>query len=149
MMKIRFPNGSIWTDQTQIKSCDSNGMIYFDYFQVPLDTPNYEVGEYDVIITWNNSYSNFGLNESGIINKKFTVNHYSTITPDQLYYADVLEGSTINLIVSFTDRQNGDAIENAIVYINNFQKALQFYCTHQEYLVGFHIHPGIKCKKLF
>ncbi|MCJ7650593.1 MAG: hypothetical protein MUP85_18435, partial [Candidatus Lokiarchaeota archaeon] len=127
ILNIRFPNGTIWTAQNQIKSCDSNGMVYFDYFQLPLNSPNYEVGEYDVIITWNNSYSNFGLNESGVINKKFTVTHFSSLTPDQLYYANILEGSTINLIVSFTDRQNGDAIENAIVYLYNFKGGIEYF----------------------
>jgi len=127
IMNIRFPNGTIWTAQNQVKSCDSNGIVYFDYFQVPLNPPNYEVGEYDVIITWNNSHSNFGLNESGVIYKKFTVKHFSSLTPDQLYYADILEGSTINLIVSFTDRQNGDAIENAIVYIYNFTGGIEYF----------------------
>ena len=127
IMNIRFPNGTIWTAQNQIKSCDSNGMVYFDYFQVPMNTPNYEVGEYDVIISWNNSYSNFGLNESGVIYKKFTVKHFSSLTPDQSYYADILEGSTINLIVSFTDRQNGDAIENAIIYLNNFTGGIEYF----------------------
>jgi len=121
IMNIRFPNGTIWTAQNQIKSCDSNGMVYFDSFQLPLNPPNYEVGEYDVIITWNNSHSNFGLNESGVIFKKLTVKHFSSLTPDQQYYSDIFEGSTINLIVSFTDRQNGDAIENAIVYLHNFK----------------------------
>ena len=127
IMNIRFPNGTIWTAQNQIQSCDSNGMVYFDYFQVPLNSPNYEVGEYDVIITWNNSHSIFGLNESGIIYKKFTVKHFSSLTPDQQYYADILEGSTINLIVSFTDRQNGDAIENAIVYLYNFTGGIEYF----------------------
>jgi len=127
IMNIRFPNGTIWTAKNQITSCDSNGMVYFDYFQVPLNTPNYEVGEYDVIITWNNSYSNFGLNESGVIHKKFTVNHFSSLTPDQSYYPDILEGSTINLIVSFTDRENGDAIENAILYLHNFTGGIEYF----------------------
>jgi len=127
IMNIRFPNGTIWTAQNQIKSCDSNGMVYFDYFQAPMNPPNYEVGEYEVIITWNNSHSNFGLNESGVIYKKFTVKHFSSLTPDQLYYANILEGSTINLIVSFTDRQNGDAIENAIVYLYNFTGGIEYF----------------------
>ncbi|MHA1241624.1 MAG: hypothetical protein ACTSQU_12695, partial [Promethearchaeota archaeon] len=62
IMNIRFPNGTIWTAQNQIKSCDSNGMAYFDPFQIPnSDTPDYEVGDYQAIITWNNSYSNFNL----------------------------------------------------------------------------------------
>jgi len=136
IMNIRFPNGSIWTAQNQIKSCDSNGIVYFDYFQVPMNPPNYEVGEYDVIITWNNSYSNFGLNESGVIYKKFTVKHFSSLTPDQPYYADILEESTINLIVSFTDRQNGDAIENAIVYLYNFTGEIEYF---NEISPGFYV----------
>jgi len=127
ILNIRFPNGTIWTAQNQIKSCDSNGMIFFDYIQLPLNPPNYEVGEYEVIISWNNSYSNFGLNESGIIYKSFTVKHFSNLVPDQLYYANIFEGSSINLIVSFTDRQNGDSIENAIVYLYNFTGGIEYF----------------------
>ena len=45
---------------------DSNGLIDFNYFQIPGSPPNYEAGEYAVIVTWNNSFSNFKLNETGI-----------------------------------------------------------------------------------
>jgi len=61
-LHIRFPNGTIWTAKNQIKQVNDIGMAYFDPFQIPnSDTPDYEVGDYQAIITWNNSYSNFNL----------------------------------------------------------------------------------------
>ncbi|MHA1242753.1 MAG: hypothetical protein ACTSQU_18505, partial [Promethearchaeota archaeon] len=92
-------------------------MAYFDPFQIPnSDTPDYEVGEYQAIITWNNSYSNFKLNETGLIYKTFTVNHNSSLIPDQYYYSDVFVGDIVNLKVSFNDLENIKPIENANVY---------------------------------
>lgn len=134
-LNVRFPNGTIWTDKTQEKSPDANGFIYFDYFQIPLSPPDYEVGEYDAIITWNNSHSIYGLNETGIIYKKFTVIHNSTLIPDQSYYADIFEGTSINLKVSFNDLKDGKAIEGAVVYTYNF--------THDTIMQNFsEISPG-------
>jgi len=121
-LNIRFPNGTIWTNKTQEKSPLADGTIFFDPFLIPSSPPAYEVGEYDAIITWNNSYSSYGLNETGVIYKKFTVIHNSTLIPDQnkYYYEEVFEDTTINLKVSFNDKENGDAIENAHVYLYNF-----------------------------
>ncbi|MFW9999089.1 MAG: hypothetical protein ACFE9Q_06960 [Candidatus Hodarchaeota archaeon] len=135
-LQIRFPNGSIWTEVYQLQSPDSNGNVDFNYFQIPKTPPNYEVGEYEAIITWNNSYSIFGLNETGIITKKFTVKHFSTLTPDQSYYANILEGDTINLLASFTDKENGDAIEDALVYIDNFLGGREYF---NEISPGFYV----------
>ncbi|MCK4238787.1 MAG: hypothetical protein KAX33_06680, partial [Candidatus Lokiarchaeota archaeon] len=100
---IRFPNGTIWTSKIQEKSPHADGFIYFDPFLIPSSPPAYEVGEYNAIITWNNSYSGYGLNETGVIYKKFTVIHNSTLIPDQnkYYYEEIFEDTTINLKVSF------------------------------------------------
>ena len=119
-LQIKFPNGTIWTDKTQEKNPIANGSVYFESILIPPTSPAYEVGEYDAIVTWNNSYSNYELNETGIIYKKFTVIHNSTLTPDQGYYADIFEGTLINLKVSFNDLEDGKAIEDALVYIYNF-----------------------------
>ncbi|MFW9900560.1 MAG: hypothetical protein ACFFDY_04660, partial [Candidatus Thorarchaeota archaeon] len=135
-LQIRFPNGSIWTGVSQLQSPDSNGYVDFAYFQIPKNPPNYEVGEYEVIITWNNSYSIFGLNETGIITKIFTVKHFSTLIPDQSYYPNILEGDTINLLVSFNDKGNGDAIEDALVYTDNFLGIREYF---NEISPGFYV----------
>ena len=119
-LQIRFPNGSIWTNAIQSKSLDATGNVYFDAIQIPSAPPDYEIGEYDVIITWENSHSSFGMNETGIIYKKFSVVHYTEVTPEQLFYQNIPEDSIINLKVSFNDRENNDAIKGAQVYTYNF-----------------------------
>jgi hypothetical protein len=126
-LTIRFPNGSIWTTQNQLKSPDVNGYVYFDPLQIHSLPPNYEVGEYEAIITWNNSYSTFGLNETGVIYKKFTVIHNSKLIPDQSYYGDIFEGEIINLKVSFNDKEDNTAIQNAQVYLDNFTVGRQYF----------------------
>jgi len=126
-LNIRFPNDTIWTSKTQEKSPLADGTIFFDPFLIPSSPPAYEVGEYDAIITWNNSYSGYGLNETGVIYKKFTVIHNSTLIPDQnqYFYEEIFENTTINLRVSFSDQINNDAIENAHVYVYKFSGGMQ------------------------
>ncbi len=119
-LQIRFPNGTLWSDQSQIASVDSNGNVYFNLFQIPLNPPNYEVGEYEAIITWNNTHSGYGLNETGIIIQKFRIIHESEFTPDNTFYEDIIEDSTFNLKVSFSDLISGTPITNAIVYTYNY-----------------------------
>ncbi|MBA7632324.1 hypothetical protein ES703_39868 [subsurface metagenome] len=70
-LQIRFPNGTLWSDQSHFASVDSSGYVQFNAFQIPSVPPNYEVGEYEAIITWNNSYSLYGLNETGIWRNAF------------------------------------------------------------------------------
>jgi len=120
ILQIRFPNGSLWTDRNQVASVDSNGNVMFNPFQIPTTPPDYEVGEYEVIITWNNSYSSFSLNETGILFKKFQVTHYSNLIPDTEFYEDITDGSLLNIRVSYNDLENYDAIEGANVYTYNF-----------------------------
>ncbi len=119
-LQIRFPNGSIWTNAIQSKSPDASGNIYFDAIQIPISPPDYEVGEYNVIITWDNSYSSYGANESGIIYTTFTVTHDSKLTPEISFYPNIAEDSVVNLKVSFNDEGDNSAIENAQVYTFNF-----------------------------
>ena len=119
-LHIRFPNGTIWSDMNQFAPVDSNGNINFDLFQIPENPPNYEVGEYQAIITWNNSYFTNGINESGIIYKNFKVKHYSKLTPEQSYYENNIEGTPLNIKISYNDFKNFDAIENATIYMFNF-----------------------------
>ena len=127
-LHIRFPNGTIWTGQTQMQSPDSNGLIDFNYFQVPSSPPNYEAGEYEVIITWNNSFSTFKLNETGIIYKKFTVIHESSLQPDQgiSFIENVIDDRVINIKVTFNDKKDNSAIENALVY-TNFSSQIHYF----------------------
>jgi len=126
-LQIRFPNGSIWTAENQIQPVADTGMVYFDPILIPSAEPNYEVGEYQAIITWNNSYSNFKLNETGLIYNTFTVNHNSTLIPDEYYYADIFEGDTVNLKVSFNDPTNDKPIENANISLTNFAGGTQYF----------------------
>ncbi len=117
-LQIRFPNGSIWTSRTQTKLVDNTGTVYFDPIMIPDNVPNYKAGEYDAVITWNNSYSSFGSNETGIIYKKFTVIHDSLLYPDEGVYfiENVIDDRIINIKVSFRDLIDGTAIANAYVY---------------------------------
>lgn len=119
-LHIRFPNGTIWTDQIQFKSPDINGKVNFDYFQIPLAPPNYKAGQYEVIITWNNTYFNYNFNETGIIYEKFIVIHDSILYPDQgQYFIDnVAEEGIFNFKVTFNDKKDNLAIENALIYTN-------------------------------
>ncbi|MFX1572351.1 MAG: hypothetical protein ACFFB0_06345 [Promethearchaeota archaeon] len=116
---IRFPDGTIWAAENQIKQVNGDGMVYFDPFMIPdTDIPSYKAGEYQAIILWNNSYSSNDLNETGIIYKKFTVIHDSTLEPDQGidFIENVFDDRVINIKVSYNDLINNKAIENATVY---------------------------------
>ncbi len=117
---IKFPNGMIWAAENQIKQVNDNGFVYFDPIIIPNNVPNYEAGEYEAIITWNNSYSSFGLNETGIIYKRFNVIHDSILEPDQgIYFIEnVIDDRIINIKVSYKDKIDVTAIENALVYTN-------------------------------
>ena len=119
-LQIRFPNGSLWTQKEQYVPLDSNGYAHFNPIQIPSTLPYYEAGQYEAIVTWNNTYSSYGLNETGIIYKTFRVTHYSKLSPEQEFFGNILEGTIINLKVSFNDLENFDAIEGAIVYTHNF-----------------------------
>jgi len=119
-LHIRFPNGTIWSNMNQFAPVDSNGNINFNLFQIPDNPPNYEVGEYQAIITWNNSYFTNGINESGIIYKYFKVIHESKLTPEKYYYEDNFKDSILNLKVSFEDLQTNSAILDAKIYTFNF-----------------------------
>jgi len=134
-LQIRFPNGSIWSDYSQFTSVDSTGNVYFNPFQIPTIPPNYKVGKYEAIITWNNSYSLYGMNETGIIYKEFNVIHNSELIPDIPFYENIMENSSFNLKVSFYDIINNEPIENAHIYVYNF--------THPSVVQSFsEISPG-------
>ncbi len=117
-LQIRFPNGTIWAAKTQLKSVSDIGWVYFDPFMIPDNVPYYEAGEYEAIITWNNSYSSFDLNETGVIYKKFTVIHDSLLYPDQgIYFIEnVIDDRIINIKVSFNDIVDDTAIDYALIY---------------------------------
>ncbi|MBA7538188.1 hypothetical protein ES705_30462 [subsurface metagenome] len=117
-LHIRFPNGSIWEEKTQMKTVNDTGWVYFNPFMIPDSVPYYEAGQYEAIITWNNSYSSFDLNETGVIYKKFTVIHDSLLYPDQgIYFIEnVIDDRIINIKVSFNDIVDDTAIDYALVY---------------------------------
>jgi len=146
-LQIRFPNGTLWTSQSQLNSPDSNGYVYFYPFRIPILPPNYEVGEYEAIITWNNSYSTLGLNETGIIYKKFNVIHKSKLTSDQNYYEQIFEGEVINLKVSYNDKENFNAVQDALVYLDNFTGGRQYFSEISPgyYFLEFNTTGGIAC----
>ncbi|MFW9820758.1 MAG: hypothetical protein ACFFE5_14205, partial [Candidatus Thorarchaeota archaeon] len=144
-LQIRFPNGSIWTDKSQIKSVDDSGMVYFEPIKIPDDIPNYEVGTYYAIVTWNNSHSNFNLNETGIIYKTFSVYHNSSLTPDEYYYSDIIEDEIVNLKVSYFDPKNNKPIQGANIYLTNFTSGLQTFdeINPGYYLLIFNTSGGV------
>ncbi len=117
-LKIIFPNGSVWIEQNQFKNLSDEGSINFNQFAIPFNPPNYEPGIYMVVITWNNSYSNYGLNETGVIYDTFKVIHPSVLKSDQniYYYNEILNSTFVNLKVSFKDRVDNTLITNAQVY---------------------------------
>jgi len=117
-LHIRFPNGSIWEEKTQMKTVNDTGWVYFNPFMIPDSVPYYEAGQYEAIITWNNSYSSFDLNETGVIYKRFTVIHDSLLYPDQgIYFIEnVIDDRIINIKVSFNDIVDNTAIDYALVY---------------------------------
>ena len=119
-LQIRFPNGSIWMDKNQFVQLDSNGYVHFKAFKIPDITPNYEIGYYQAIVTWNNSYATNGINETGIIYKTFAVKHYSKLTPEHAYYKNNIEGTPLNIKIYYNDFETFDAIENATIYMFNF-----------------------------
>ncbi len=143
---IRFPNGTIWTALDQSKSPDANGYIYFDYFKIPTSSPNYVVGKYEAIITWNNSYSSFGLNETGVICKEFTVIHDSILSSEQVFYEDYFNGDIINLKILFNDIDNLEAIEDAKIYLDDFIGGRQFFSEISPgyYFLEFNTSGGIQ-----
>ena len=122
ILYIRFPNGSLWSDKIQVDSVDTDGTVNFNYFQIPkIEGYNYIAGEYEAIITWNNSFSSLGINETGIIYKKFTVVHDSILEPhDGVYYIEnILDSGILNIKVFYKDKEDFTAIRDAHVYIRN------------------------------
>jgi len=143
-LQIRFPNGSIWTTENQLIQVKASGMVHFDPIEIPSGGVNYEVGDYQAIVTWNNSYSNFKLNETGIIYKSFTVTHNSSLEAVDTYFSDVFEGDTVNLRVTFTDLINNKPIEGATISVTNFTGGIQYFddLDNGDYLLEFNTSGG-------
>ena len=144
-LQIRFPNGTIWAAKSQIKPVYTTGMVSFNPILIPFDEPNYEVGEFQAIVSWNNSYSSFNLNETGIIYKSFTVKHNSSLIPDEYYYPNIYEEDSVNLKVSFFDPKNNKPIEGANVYLTNFTGGTQYFneINPGYYLLLFNTSGGV------
>ncbi|MHA1339711.1 MAG: hypothetical protein ACTSRZ_06155 [Promethearchaeota archaeon] len=128
-LNIRLPNGNIWSSISQIKAISSHttGMVYFDPILIPSAEPNYYVGNYSVIISWNNSISNPNdCNETGIKTDSFIVKHYTKISADKTIYSNFLEGTTEQIRIYLNDKGNNEAIQNATVYFYNLTGQLEY-----------------------
>ena len=122
MLYIRFPDGSLWTSETQIKNPNDKGYVFFDPIQIPdISGDNYQAGNYEAIVTWNNSYDSYIFNETGIIFMNFSVIHQSNFkTIDDIYYFDeILEDETLIVKFSFKDLIDNSPIIDATVYAKN------------------------------
>jgi hypothetical protein len=118
ILTIQFPNGTIW--KSQHKDVKNNGYVYFDPIYIPSTPPEYEFGEYDVAVTWNNSFNSFDLNETGVIYNTFTVIHNAVLKPEDgnydgyyngaYYIEDVPDGIIKNIYIEFYDEVDSSAI---------------------------------------
>ncbi|MGM0470140.1 MAG: hypothetical protein ACQERB_15175 [Promethearchaeati archaeon] len=144
---LRFPNGSLWTDNIKISSVNTNGNVYFEPILIPTSSINYVAGEYEVLVKWNNSYNDFSFNETGFIYKKINILHESFLEPEKTYYEDNFKDSIINLRVSFYDLIDNKSIENADVYTYNFiNPSTENYFSEINpgfYLLEFNVSGGI------
>ncbi|MFX1441770.1 MAG: hypothetical protein ACFFHV_00010 [Promethearchaeota archaeon] len=122
ILRIRFPDGNLWTAEEQIKSPNINGIVSFDPIRIPdISGPTYQAGNYEAIVIWNNSHSIFRFNETGIIFMNFSVIHESIFkTRDDIYYFDeILEDETLIVKFSFKDLIDNSFITDAYVYAKN------------------------------
>lgn len=143
---LRFPNGSLWTNKITFSKPDNNGNINFPLIRIPNSSIDYIAGEYEVIITWNNSYNTFNLNETGLIYKKFNVLHRSILLPEEDYYQDNFNDTIVNLRVTFNDLITNSSIEDANIYTYNFtDPSLENYFSEISpgfYLLEFNVSGG-------
>ena len=123
-LQIKFPNGSLWKSMNQFAQVQSDGMVQFDIVQIPQSYPDYKEGEYQAIITWNNSFSLNALNESGIVLKNFNVIHDSILEPESNFYEDNFKNSILNLKVRYSDIYSGSAIQNALIYTYRYDNPI-------------------------
>ncbi|MHA1341191.1 MAG: hypothetical protein ACTSRZ_14410 [Promethearchaeota archaeon] len=133
-LQIKFPNGTIWSKNIQLKNSTPEGIVYFDPIQIPANNSDgdYVVGIYKIFVSWNNSLASNSdpnmhyFNQIGFMHKNIMIKHYSKLTPDQTYYTDVLEETSVIVKISFNDKYNGIAIENALVYFQNLTGQTQY-----------------------
>lgn len=125
-LQIRFPNGTLWTSETQKKFVGADGMVYFDQIDFPADGGNYVEGFYEIFVRWQNHDESSSLNQTGLLKKLLNVKHRSVVTPAQTYYADVLAGESVNIELSFNDSINQAPIVGGIVYFTNFTDEIQY-----------------------
>jgi hypothetical protein len=129
-LTIRLPDESIWLTEQQTKEVKDDGTISFDYIKI-LDeiSPYYQAGEYEAVVTWNNSFSSFGVNESGIIYKKFNVTHNSILEPDRgiYYFEDIFDDTIVNIYVYYQDAIDSTGIIEAEVCAKNTSIGIQDY----------------------
>ena len=126
-LTIKFPNGTVWDEQTQTKtiSSNSNGKVFFDAIQIPSSGPNYVAGDYKIFVDWNNTYSTYGINETGMLMKTLITKHLSKMTMSKIYYADLLEDTSVGVTVEYNDLINNDPIEDASLYFTNLTGQIQ------------------------
>jgi hypothetical protein len=63
ILNIKFPNGTVWSEQIKIQSVSSNtnGRVFFERIKIPDSGPNYIAGDYKIFVSWNNSVGGFVL----------------------------------------------------------------------------------------
>ncbi|MBD3349901.1 MAG: hypothetical protein GF364_00265 [Candidatus Lokiarchaeota archaeon] len=120
-LTIKLPDGTIWDEVISYASVTNQGegIANFSRIYLPTSGANYQVGDYEIFVTWNNSYSSFGLNETGVYKASCSLYHYSKLDPEQSLFTNFVEGSVANLRIDFQDNGNGDAIRGATCYFDN------------------------------
>jgi hypothetical protein len=119
-LTVRYPNGTIWKERTT--NVEKNGYVYFEQIYIPSEPPEYEFGEYEVAVRWNNSFDNSALNETGLIYDTFTVIHDAVLEPESGKYTikDVPDDIIKTVRFKFYDKGDNTPITEdfANVYTN-------------------------------
>ncbi|GAB4312195.1 MAG: hypothetical protein Kow0069_12870 [Promethearchaeota archaeon] len=118
-LHLRFPNGTMWTAKSQLVSVSASGIVEFSPIQLPQAGGDYEVGMYEVFVTWNDTVGALPVNETGLYLTTITVKHYSELVPDQADLGKLVEGTTTSVKVSYLDSVSGEAIQGATVTYRN------------------------------
>lgn len=149
-LSIRLPDGNIWEEEISYKNVSSNTdpRIFFDPIQLPISGPSYQVGDFNVIVSWNNSINQVDFNEFGIYTGSFSVNHYSKLIPEQDTFLDFVEGDTESIRIDFKDKESNAAIQGALLYFDNLTGQRQYMSPispgkYYAEITAPNINPGI------
>ncbi|MHA1821237.1 MAG: hypothetical protein ACTSU2_14970 [Promethearchaeota archaeon] len=127
VLNIKFPNGTIVQKYTQVKPVlnNVNGEVRFDSIKIPDAGDDYVAGTYKIFVYWNNSHSGFLANETGVISREIIIKHHAKITPERIYYADIIRNTDFNIKIQLNDTNNSAPVSNANVYFTNLSGQLQ------------------------